>query len=125
MKLQATMASAAASRVTTTAWSARLPNNAREDAPSALRTAKSRTRCRADTYSKAATMMAATSHIMIFELLIDEIAPDRWARSLCSTAWLVSTSRPGGTVVGMPCVTTAVTRGALPRPRAWASCRLM
>jgi hypothetical protein len=49
MKLATIIASTAASRVTTTACTARLSKSSTEEDPSALSTAKSRTRCSADT----------------------------------------------------------------------------
>jgi hypothetical protein len=69
--------------------------------------------------------MAATTHMMIFELLMDEIAPASGVRLSCSIWGVVSTVSPAGTRDGMPRVTTAVMSGLPPRARAWASRRGM
>src|SRR6516225_3688362 len=103
--------SRAAANVTTTACRATPPNNERDDAPMALSTAKSRTRCRAETYTRAATMTAATTHMNRRELSTDCTALCIGRMVSRPTAEEVRTSRPGGLVVGTPLVTTAVTRG--------------
>ena len=116
MKLEMMAAKAAASNDTTTAWRARLPSSSKVDEPKALSTAKSRTRCNAETYNRAAMMMPAMIHMRILVLLMEETAEARESRVRCSTTGVVKAWSPAGTAPGVPVVTTAVTRGRPPSP---------
>jgi hypothetical protein len=120
MKLEMMAAKAAASRATITACRARLPSSVVVEEPNALRTAKSRTRCSAETYNNAAMMMPAMTHMRIFVLLIDDTAEARPSSVRCSTPAVVKTCSPGGTDLGTPVVTTAVMMGRPPSPSACA-----
>ena len=79
----------------------------------------SRTRCSAETYSREAMMMAATSHMRIFELLMDEMAAAMESNVFCSTLELVYVVRPGVPRSGVPRMTTAVTKARPPRTKDW------
>ena len=125
MKLEMMAAKAAASSDTSTAWRARLPSSSMVDEPKALSTAKSRTRCNAETYNRAAMMMPAMTHMRILVLLMEETAEARESRVRCSTTGVLKAWSPAGTVAGRPVVTTAVIRGRPPSPTAWALTRGM
>jgi len=73
-----------------------------------------------------AMMIAATTYMKIFELLMDATPADMALSALTSTAWLVNVVSPAGTPdCGTPRVSTPVTIGRPPKANAWASPRLM
>ena len=77
-----------------TAWAATPKKSSRDEEPSDFSTAKSRRRSSEVTYMRAATMIAATTHISARELSIEAMASCMACRVSASTSSEVSTVRP-------------------------------